>query len=91
MGYELGSIIETGNVSNIGEMLAELNGSDGFAKNNRWEIVITPPTGNRGGSRGNVFAPIIGAKTLPRPPPLFPVGGVITISQRLVLANPSFE
>jgi len=63
MGYELGSIIETGNVSNIGEMLAELNGSDGFAKTNRWEIVITPPTGNRGGSRGNVFAPIMGSNT----------------------------
>ena len=63
IGFQLGSIIETQALSFLDEALAEYRSKDGFAKTNRWEIVITPPTGNRGGGRGNVFAPIMGANT----------------------------
>ena len=61
MAFQLGSILETTAFQFIDEMLSEFNSKDGFAKTNRWEILITPPTGNRGGSTGNVFAPIMGA------------------------------
>jgi len=63
IGFQLGSIIETQALSFLDEALAEYRSKDGFAKTNRWEIVITPPTGTRGGTRGNIFAPIMGANT----------------------------
>ena len=61
MAFQLGSILETTAFQFIDEMLSEFNSKDGFAKTNRWEILITPPTGSRGGGTGNVFAPIMGA------------------------------
>jgi hypothetical protein len=61
MAFQLASILETTAFQFLDEVLAEFHSKDGFAKNNRWEILITPPTGNRGGSTGNIFAPIMGA------------------------------
>ena len=61
MAFQLASILETTAFQFLDEVLAEFNSKDGFAKTNRWEIIITPPTGNRGGSTGNIFAPIMGA------------------------------
>ena len=63
MAFQLASILETTAFQFLDEVLAEFNSKDGFAKTNRWEIIITPPTGNRGGSTGNIFAPIMGANT----------------------------
>ena len=61
MAFQLASILETTAFQFLDEMLSEFHSKDGFAKTNRWEIIITPPTGNRGGSTGNIFAPIMGA------------------------------
>ena len=59
----LAGIIEKTASAALDEAFAEFRSKDGFAKTNRWEIVITPPTGNRGGSSGNVFASIMGSNT----------------------------
>ena len=63
MAFQLASILETTAFAFLDEVLAEYHSKDGFAKTNRWEIIITPPTGNRGGSGGNIFAPIMSANT----------------------------
>ena len=63
MAFQLKSILETTAFTFLDEVLAEYHSKDGFAKTNRWEIIITPPTGNRGGSGGNIFAPIMSANT----------------------------
>ena len=44
-------------------MLAQFNSDDGFARTNRWELIITPPTGQRGNNlgTGNIL-PIITTK-----------------------------
>ena len=64
MAFQLQSILETTAFQFLDEMLAEFNSDDGFAKTNRWELIITPPTGNRGNnSTGNIFAPIMSQNT----------------------------
>ena len=64
MAFQLQSILETTAFQFLDEMLAEFQSTDGFAKTNRWELIITPPTGNRGNnSTGNIFAPIMSQNT----------------------------
>ena len=64
MAFQLGSIIETTAFSFLNEVLAEYGSKDGFAKTNRWEIIITPPTGYRGSNHSyNIFAPIMTQNT----------------------------
>ena len=64
MAFQLASIIETTAFQFLDEVLAEFHSKDGFAKSNRWEIIIIPPTGYRGNqTTGNVFAPIMQQNT----------------------------
>ena len=64
MAFQLKSILETTAFTFLNEILAEYSSKDGFARTNRWEILITPPTGYRGNNRsGNIFAPIMGQNT----------------------------
>ena len=64
MAFQLASILETTAFKFIDEILGQYHSPDGFAKNNRWEIIITPPTGYRGSNQsGNIFAPIMQQNT----------------------------
>ena len=64
MAFQLASILETTAFTFLNEMLGQYHSDDGFARTNRWEIIITPPTGYRGsGTSGNIFAPIMSANT----------------------------
>ena len=64
MAFQLASILETTAFQFLDEVLAEFHSEDGFAKSNRWEIIIIPPTGNRGNqTTGNIFAPIMQQNT----------------------------
>jgi hypothetical protein len=64
MAFQLASILETTAFQFLNEALGEFNSKDGFAKTNRWEIIISPPTGYRGNNQSsNIFAPIMGANT----------------------------
>ena len=64
MAFQLKSILETTAFTFLNEILAEYSSKDGFARTNRWEIIITPPTGHRGNNRsGNIFAPIMSQNT----------------------------
>ena len=64
MAFQLQSILETTAFQFLDEMLAEYHSDDGFAKTNRWELIISPPTGNRGNNlSSNVFAPIMAANS----------------------------
>ena len=47
MAFQLASIIETTAFQFLDEMLAQFNSDDGFARTNRWELIITL-TGGRG-------------------------------------------
>ena len=59
MAFQLASILETTAFTFLNEILAEYSSKDGFARTNRWEILITPPTGHRGNNQSsNIFAPI---------------------------------
>ena len=58
MAFQLASILETTAFTFINEILAETHSTDGLAKNNRWELVITPPSGGQ-----SKFGPIMGANT----------------------------
>ena len=64
MAFQLASILETTAFTFIDEIFAQYHSDDGFAKTNRWEIIITPPTGYRGSNQaGSRFAPIMSANT----------------------------
>ena len=64
MAFQLASILETTAFTFLNEILAEYSSKDGFARTNRWEILITPPTGYRGNNQSsNIFAPIMGQNT----------------------------
>ena len=64
MAFQLKSIFETTAFQFIDELLGQYHSDDGFAKTNRFELIITPPTGYRGQNQsGNIFAPIMQQNT----------------------------
>ena len=64
MAFQLKSILETTAFSFLNDILSQYHSDDGFARTNRWELLITPPTGYRGSNQsGNIFAPIMQQNT----------------------------
>ena len=64
MASQLKSIFESTAFQFIDEILGQYHSPDGFAKTNRFELIITPPTGYRGSNQsGNIFAPIMQQNT----------------------------
>ena len=64
MAFQLKSIFESTAFQFLDELLGQYHSDDGFAKTNRFELIITPPTGYRGQNQsGNIFAPIMQQNT----------------------------
>lgn len=60
MAFTLSSILETTAYTFLNQAIAHYHSDDGLAKTNRWEILISPPSGS---SLRNPFGPIIRANT----------------------------
>ena len=60
MAFELKSILETTGYTFFDQILARTHSPDGFAKTNRWEILVTPPRSKNG---NNTSGPTMNANT----------------------------
>ena len=60
MAFTLSSILETTAYTFLNQAIAQYHSDEGLAKNNRWEILISPPSGS---VLTNRFGPIMNANT----------------------------
>tara|TARA_Y100000114_G_scaffold152120_1_gene169958 strand:- start:2620 stop:3333 length:714 start_codon:yes stop_codon:yes gene_type:complete len=60
MAFQLKSILETTAYTFLNQAIARYHSDEGLARNNRWEILITPP---QSGNFRNVFTPVMNANT----------------------------
>ena len=76
MAFTLSSILETTAYTFLNQAIAQYHSDEGLAKNNRWEILISPPSGS---VLTNRFGPIMNANT----------GAGVTESLCLLYTSPS--